>query len=280
MGNKASSSGSSHIPKGKKVVNAKIESASKTGVLNLTGQDLKPSSSIWTVLNDPIYINKLTTLDLSHNNKLSTLPTILTSFTTLKNLVLSHCEISLLPDLSSLVSLVNLKVDHNHLTITTILPSLPANLVKVDFSYNHLINIPIVLTSLSKLVELDLSHNQIDDITATVGLNALLCLSHLVLDYNMITSLPTSLVDCPRLQSISLRFNRLSARNANGEQSIPIELLTKSTLISLELEGNPLTKAQLLDMDGIDALLERRKMTKDKVLQGGGLMDMSLFGLD
>lgn len=204
------------------------------------------------------------------------MPTILTSFTSLKNLVLSHCEISLLPDFSSLLSLVNLKVDHNHLTITTVL-TLPANLVKLDLSYNHLIAIPTALTSLNKLVELDLSHNQIEDIT---GLNTLLCLSHLVLDSNIITSLPASLVNCSRLQAISLRFNRLSARNANGEQSIPLELLTKSTLISLELEGNPLTKAQLLDMDGIDALLERRKSTKDKVFQGGGLTDMSLFGLD
>jgi hypothetical protein len=48
----------------------------------------------------------------------------------------------------------------------------------------------------------------------------------------------------------------------------------------LNLEGNHLTKAQLLDMQGVSTYMERRQSAKEKNLAGGALFDLSLCGLD
>jgi len=46
------------------------------------------------------------------------------------------------------------------------------------------------------------------------------------------------------------------------------------------VEGNSISKAQLVDFEGFERFLERRAKTKDKDLQGGALADHSLCGLD
>lgn len=49
---------------------------------------------------------------------------------------------------------------------------------------------------------------------------------------------------------------------------------------SLELAGNVLDKTDLMGMEGVESFLSRREKSKNKSLQGGGMLDLSVCGLD
>lgn len=123
---------------------------------------------------------------------------------------------------------------------------------------------------------LNLCNNRIDDLS---GLSEMALLVELLLDHNQLTHIPLPLSTCNKLQTLSLAHNALSWQH-HGTQSIPSVLFTRTALLTLQLAGNPLTKREVQQWKGIDALLERRRNAKDKLLQGGGLADSSLFGLD
>lgn len=65
-----------------------------------------------------------------------------------------------------------------------------------------------------------------------------------------------------------------------GSQAISQRLLSESAVGSLELAGNIIDSAELARMDGFDAFLSRRGKNKSKSLQGGGMLTLSLCGLD
>eukprot|EP01035_Chromulina_nebulosa_P020174 gene20174-26190_t len=69
MGNSSSNNES----KGKKVVESKLNSSLKTGILNLSNQDLKPMSSLWPRLSTVEFVAKIRVLTIS-NNELKLLP--------------------------------------------------------------------------------------------------------------------------------------------------------------------------------------------------------------
>lgn len=49
---------------------------------------------------------------------------------------------------------------------------------------------------------------------------------------------------------------------------------------SLELAGNLLDKKDFMQMEGVDAFLARREKNKNRNLQGGGMLTLSVCGLD
>lgn len=63
-------------------------------------------------------------------------------------------------------------------------------------------------------------------------------------------------------------------------QSISQALFTVSAVESLELAGNLLEKNELVAMAGVDVFLTRRQKHKNKNLQGGALLELSVCGLD
>lgn len=63
-------------------------------------------------------------------------------------------------------------------------------------------------------------------------------------------------------------------------QAISRGLFADSRVESLDLEGNILDKADLMQMEGVDAFLARREKNKNKNLQGGGMLTLSVCGLD
>lgn len=66
----------------------------------------------------------------------------------------------------------------------------------------------------------------------------------------------------------------------DASQAISRGLLADSAVEFLELAGNVLDKPDLLRMEGVDAFLGRREKTKNKSLQGGGMLTLSICGLD
>ena len=79
-------------------------------------------------------------------------------------------------------------------------------------------------------------------------------------DDNLIEEIDVA-TKAPALRRLSLARNRLSA------QGIPTSLLRLSSLSHLDLQGNPLTKRQFLDIPGCDDFLKRREEHRKK--QGG-----------
>ena len=68
MGNNSSSSNAGGAPPtGRKVMASKLETAHKTGVLNLADMDIKASSSVWLKIQEENLHLKIKTLDVSGN---------------------------------------------------------------------------------------------------------------------------------------------------------------------------------------------------------------------
>ena len=296
MGN-SSSSGRSQ-PSSRQVLREKLENASKTGVLNLSDQNLKPSSSIYLHIWDLATI--LRSLDLS-GNVMKVLPSEFVLFSTLKNLNLSRCYLQRGRDLRSLSMLKVIKLDQNDFEATT-LPLFPESLIKADISSNHLITFPSEsFQGLLKLVELKLCKNRL---LTLEGISVLVNLEVLLLDDNRLTFLSEELGLLSNLYQLSVKRNCIgktynpedtidsstSKTNSNGgekqaeksgdEQSVAPEVFTDTRLVTLNLSGNYVTTDELLEFDGVEDFIVRRKRLKDKLLTGGAMTDYSLFGMD
>lgn len=63
-------------------------------------------------------------------------------------------------------------------------------------------------------------------------------------------------------------------------QAISQRLFADSSVETLELAGNILDKSELVQMEGVEAFLSRREKIKNKNLQGGALLTLSVCGLD
>lgn len=243
--------------------------AEKVGVLNISAQGLKHKSSVWKRLSD-----KLKSLDISRN-ALCTLPVEVTHLPKLKTLIISKCNLSSLPDTTPLISLTSLNASANVLHNDG-LEQLPTSLVKMDFSFNMLVSFPMEFINLPLLTELNLSNNAI---VVLDGIGQLISLVWLVLDGNEISFIPHEIGNLAKLKRISLKDNSI-AKKIDDQQSISAELFTHTCAEEISLAGNMLKQDDVLAYDGVEEFVNRRKKNKDKLLQGGGLLDLSLFGLD
>jgi Leucine-rich repeat (LRR) protein len=259
------------------VIDAKLETSSKTGVLNLKSQDIKSNSKVWNAIANPDLALKIKTLDLS-DNPLKSLPQHISVLDNLKTLIVSKCNLQRTPNLSVLVELKRLDLDGNDLEEETIGP-LPDRLLKLTLNTNHLVKFPELLTTLVFLQELDLSCNRLDDIECVGRLTALVVLN---LDENNLVDLPESLGNLSKLKKITVKKNLLIPKSPTRcTQSIPRSLFTETAVETIELNGNEyLKKTDILSFEGIDVFLERRRLSKEKSIQGGAMTDFSLFGID
>lgn len=273
MGNKSSSG----VQKGKKIVASKVNMATKTGVLNLSDQDLKLKSSIWIQLEEEQLTSKLKSLDISKNS-LITVPSQAQSLVKLKTLIVSFCELTSLVDMRRLEMLIDLQASHNFLG-NGFLDGFPRLIERCDLSFNRFTAFPLELVTLTSLKELHLSGNAIECLD---GIGACLVLTHLYLDENQIRELPIEIGQLSKLKLLSLKNNRIEKNAVSREgQSLPAVLFTDTSLDHIDLHGNTsLRKADVINFDGIDEFMQRRLRTKDKAFQGGGLVDMSLFGIE
>mmetsp|Transcript_238 Transcript_238/g.487 ORF Transcript_238/g.487 Transcript_238/m.487 type:complete len:277 (+) Transcript_238:120-950(+) len=273
----ASSSGKGPAPQtGKETIKKKIASAHKTGVLNLADQRLKSNSSSWALLTADALAPKLKTLDIS-GNQLKALPVEIYLLSNLKSLFASNCSIQYTNDLSGLEKLTNLKLDHNDLEVDKI-AALPASLLMLNLSSNHLSGVPSILHTALLLTKLDISYNRLESL---VGIECLLNLTELNCDDNLLAELPESMGLMVKLRHLTAKRNKLSKRALTHlGQSIPPSLLANTALDNLELTGNPIRKEEVLHFEGVESFLVRRKATKDKNFAGGGLVEVSIFGLD
>ncbi len=215
-------------------------------------------------------------LDLS-GNPVKVLPLEVYKLVNLKTLIINRCNIQRLNDISSFERLVILRIQYNQLESDT-LHILPLSLQHLTLSHNNLVQLPSTLYTLENLMTLDLCHNKIESV---YGIERLVNLKEIILDNNNLSELPESISKLAKLHTLTLAHNKLEKISAStGQQSIPKTLFLMISLQALVLTGNPLTKAEVLEMEGMDEFLVKRKILKDKTILGGGMVDLSLFGLD
>jgi len=112
----------------------------------------------------------------------------------------------------------------------------------------------------------------------------LVSLVELLLDNNVIVSLPDEIGQLKVLKSLSLKNNHIQVNStqwsAKNPQPIPQSLFVDTLLIDLNLHGNDrLTSTEINQFEGFQVFLNRRKNVKDKNLQGGAMIDTSVCGL-
>jgi len=84
-------------------------------------------------------------------------------------------------------------------------------------------------------------------------------LTELNLNQNQISSLSSSLAECPRLKTLRLEENCLAL------DALPNDLLTKSTVSTLCLAGNMFSEKQLSDLEGYPIYLTRYTAVRRKL---------------
>ncbi|KAG7386935.1 hypothetical protein PHYBOEH_008445 [Phytophthora boehmeriae] len=277
MGNTAAKAREAHAqakskPKNSRSVQQqKLRSARATGVLAL------PESKLKKLPAELLALVSLRTLDVS-GNRLTELPPELNGLKALKTLKVSSNAIALLPDLSGLTALTTLVLDGN--ALEDLPNALPPNLTKLSLKANRLNAVPRSVLALSQLQELDLSDNALQTLPSNLG--ELQELQELTVDGNALTELPAALARCGKLKVLSARRNTLVGRSAGGVvQPIAEQILgERSGVQVMNLEGNPMSKEDLQEMDGFDAFLTRRTKLKNKEIHGGLNSDLSLCGLE
>lgn len=231
---------------------------------------------VWGQLTDPVKIQKIRSLDISGNPQLKTIPLEVHGLVNLKSLSTSKCSIQRLHNLEMLTRLTMLRLDRNDLEETTV-GTLPPSINQLSVRDNHFRSLPPTLLTLERLIFLDLSGNRLENIE---GIHVLRTVQELLLDDNNLQDLPESIGALVRLQFLSLKNNQLKNVAATREgQSIPATLFVSTTIERLDLAGNPLRQREIMSFEGVEVFLARRKASKDKALQGGGMVDSSLFGL-
>ncbi|KRZ03761.1 Leucine-rich repeat-containing protein 57 [Trichinella zimbabwensis] len=236
---------------GNKAVKHHLESAEKTGVLQLANCNLKeiPAQALQSR-------SRLRSLDLS-NNKIAHLPGFVGEFHLLKQLNLDRNRLQLLPDeIGNLVKLEQLSAGTNLLTT---MPSTVANLQKlrqVTLCSNCFSIFPTVLCELASLDVLDLSANQIDRIPDEVAnLNAI----ELILNQNQLNTISEQLAKCKRLKVLRLEENCLPL----GSFWDPI--LRDSSISLLAVDGNLFTMREFCLLPNYQNYMERFTATKKKI---------------
>lgn len=261
----------------KKTLLSKVDMASKTGSLNLSKQQLCVSSDIFSRISEPHISLKIKTLDISGNN-FKGLPDNIVHLSNIKILNASRCNLQRVYSLVPLSKLKTLLLENNDLDDNS-LASLPTSIIEINFSFNHFKIIPSSVLQLIHLVQLNLSSNRLLSIQ---GIGQLVALEDCILDDNQLTELPADISALVKLRHISIKRNNLILTSSITKLPfIPVDFLTSTTVDHIELNGNKnLHTSDVLGLPGIDIFLERRRQTKSKALEGGAMLDHSLFGLD
>lgn len=287
----------------KSTTKRKLETGSKTGVLNLSARKLGgfPQKLL---AKEGAEFARLRALDLSKNKLRALDDEDLSVLAHLKNLNLAGNALGSARALGGLPALQTLDLSDNRLTTLPVLPAKTLKsvnvsgnaLVLLDFphaqhagggpsgktfsklkewnaSRNRIVGIAAAFfQQCAKLERLDVSRNQLEAIVSEISL--LTKLQHLDVSHNRIGELAAEVGRCRALQTVLATHNQLS--------SVPEALLDNGMLSRLRLEGNPgLTKDIFLALEGASEFMERRTARIETQMHGGlHNTDRSVCGLD
>ncbi|EKE38579.1 hypothetical protein ENUP19_0079G0023 [Entamoeba nuttalli] len=174
----------------------------------------------------------LKNLNLSHNQMTS-----IDSLVTLLNLTkldVSNNELELIPDLLyiNLTHLQDLQVESNQLRVLSPLICFLTSLVNLNLSRNKLEQIPDPISSCHELTLLNISFNSLRNIPPTII--ELPQLKALILNNNNINTIPKGIGKCTGLTLLNLGENEM--------QEVPDYIKTCTNLVKLYLDNNDIRK--------------------------------------
>jgi Leucine-rich repeat (LRR) protein len=292
---------SSSTPKNstsKSVLTKKLTLSSKTGTLSLSTHSLSHC---------PQLPSSLRTVDLSLNsitNDDVNLASFISNANNLKTLNLANnlLHAGALPSLEHLTSLVTLDLSSNPLGVlgktgkagktgktktgsassSTTLPPLPPSIKTLLLNNTKLSVIPEQVYALVNVVTLNLSSNNLTGSlccrSRQTHFSRLSKLEHLIVDDNQLTSVADA-ADAELDGGAFGKLKTLSVQN-NSIAALPRKLLAGTMLQDLNLRGNPVTKRELMEMDGFEDFEKRRGEVKRKDDSAGVMSGLSLCGLD
>eukprot|EP00051_Salpingoeca_urceolata_P002016 m.46162 g.46162 ORF g.46162 m.46162 type:complete len:1441 (+) comp11833_c0_seq2:378-4700(+) len=213
---------SMYRPGGKRGIDDQLEDAEDTGILSLSGRELRTLPDI-----ADYDLSELTEIDLSHN-RLPKVPDAVADMLELEKLNCFHNVIATVPNLRSLQSLASLNLGRNLIT------TLPAHLCFVplrslNLSSNRLSSLPAELRYLSHLRELDCSNNLLEELPDE--LTEMVELKDLNVSRNRLKALPNGV----GATKISV-FNFCD----NNVMTLPLGMRNMDNLETLLLDNNPL----------------------------------------
>ncbi|KOB68881.1 Leucine-rich repeat-containing protein 57 [Operophtera brumata] len=236
---------------GNSSVKQHYETASKTGVLQLSDYKLKEVPP--EVLN---LSEILRNLDLS-KNRISALPDDISRLKHLKLFNLDTNKLHTLPN--SIVNMKKLEVLNISNNLVTALPlsfSNLSNLKQVYLNNNNLVFFPLQLLGLPNLEVVELSNNKITVIpTGMSDFHA----TELNLSQNQLSQISEDMHKAPRLKILRLEENCLTL------DAIRPSLLRDSKLHTLNLDGNLFESKQLVSVEGYNEYTERYTAIKKKM---------------
>lgn len=205
-------------------------------------------------------------LTLDHN-QLEELPGALTRLPRLAYLSVAANKLRRLPPaVGGLPNLQVLRIFRNELkTIPLSWAALPA-LEELMASFNRLSTLPPLQGPMTRL---NLGHNRLSDLPPGLALPDL---QHLTLRHNRLDHFPEAVLHCPALQKLDLSQNSLESLpegldeltalteiDLSGNRFLTVPpVLARMDLQDIRMEGNPLRKADAVDLQAhLEALLAR-----------------------
>lgn len=236
---------------GNSSVKQHYETASKTGVLQLSDHKLKDVPPEVFTLSEI-----LRNLDLS-KNKISSLPDDIAKLKHLKLLKLDTNRLQALPNsLVDMKKLEVLNISNNQFSELPISFSNLSNLKQVYLNNNNFNHFPLQLLGLPNLEVVELSNNKIMEIPC--GMSDFHA-TELNLSQNELTQISEDLHKAPRLKILRLEENCLNL------DVIRPSLLRDSKLHTLNLDGNLFESKQLMSVEGYSEYTERYTAMKKKM---------------
>lgn len=227
------------------------ETASKTGVLQLSNQKLKEIPMDVYNLSEV-----LRSLDVS-KNKITTLSEDIGKLKLVKQFNIESNRVEVIT--AAIVNMKKLEMFNASNNMLVRLPekfALLSNLKQVYLNSNKIKDFPIQLLGLKNLEVVELSNNKITHLP--IGLSNFYA-SELNLSQNELSSLGEDLHQAPRLKILKLEENCLSI------EAISPSLLRDSKIHTLTVEGNLFEEKQLGMLEGYNEYTERYTAMKKKM---------------
>lgn len=243
-------------------IEERLERAHKTGILTLTGANLKklPDLLREAICSKPSTLAPLIkSIDFSQN-KIPEFPREILNFTNLKHLKLSSNIISGQLDFDfEFLKLETLDVSFNRISAFRIsrASNLPA-IKHIKLNNNRITSLDYIdFTQITSLKLLNLSGNSIKQLPESIS--ALSNMEELALANNGLSNLGKYMGELKSLKKLDIRGNNVD--------TIPSSLFLDTELKFLQLSGNPIKPGQLFDIDGYEDFIQRRKGRIDQLLK-------------
>lgn len=214
--------------------------------------------------------HKTKILDLK-KSKLNQYPVESLAVIDLKKLILDNNQLNELPDLSTFSVLNTFSCKRNELSSSSVF-LLPNALVKCDLSFNQFSEVPKTLENCVKLNTLKMSNNKLKG-NLPLFLSKMSSLTEMDFSSNSLTGFDEEFIFVKGLIKLDLSDNEIEIKGIHN-------IFKNSVVEYLLLNGNKVTKKEIMDLTNFESFEKRRQERINKKIAAGIEVDTRLCGLE